>query len=203
MLGYRVVVGTQPTKLDAERLSPVRHRRFTVAEYHQMIEVGILSEDEHVEMLEGEIVEMSPQGKAHARAIRKLTRWFNQGLGEDYAVRTRLPLTLLDSEPEPDLAIVRADAEAAAERHPTEALLVVEVAESSPRVDLEVKARIYAKAGIPECWLALVRRHAIDVLRDPQPDTETYRTRFTASADSAVTPAAFPGPVIRVESVFD
>ena len=76
-----------------------------------MIKAGILGENEHVELLEGESVEMSPQGVWHARAIARLTRWFNRALGEEYVVRPQLPLTLRNSEPEPDLAIVRAEDE--------------------------------------------------------------------------------------------
>ncbi len=197
------MITTDDIASPVERLSPVRHRRFTVAEYHKMIEVGILDENEHVELLEGEIIQMSAQEKPHARATRKLTRWFNQALDDDYAVRPQLPLTLTDSEPAPDLAVVRAADEDAAERHPRTALLVIEVADSSARRDLEVKARTYAKAGIPEYWLVLVKQRASEVLRDPDPVAGSYRTRLAASGESTVTPLAFAGPVIRVRSLFD
>ncbi len=153
--------GAHASDPDPERVSPAQRRRFTVAEYHRMIDTEILDEDEHVELLEGEIVQMSPQEKPHARATRKLTRWFNQALGDDYAVRPRLPLTLPDSEPEPDLAIGRAEDEATADRHPNTALLVVEIADSSARYDLVVKSRIYAKAGVPEYWLVLLKQGAV------------------------------------------
>jgi Uma2 family endonuclease len=73
-----------------------------------MIDTKILDEDEHVELLEGEIVQMSPQEKPHARAMGKLNRSFTRALGDEYNVRIQVPLTLPDSEPEPDLAVVRA-----------------------------------------------------------------------------------------------
>ena len=168
-----------------------------------MIEAGILGEDERVELLVGEIVQMSPQEKPHARAIAKLNRWFAQALGDEYVVRPQLPLTLADSEPEPDLAIVRADDEAAAERHPRTALLVVEIADSSARHDLVVKSEIYARAGIPEYWLVLVKSRVVEVFRDPEPDSGSYRTRFTVGGDGTVTPSAFAGLTLSVATLFD
>ena len=168
-----------------------------------MIEAHILGEDEHLELLEGEIVQMSPQDKPHARAMGKLNRWFARNLGDEYVVRPQLPLTLSDSEPEPDLAVVRAEEEAAAERHPRTALLVIEVADSSTRRDLEVKARIYAKSGIPEYWLVLVKQRAVEVLTDPDRATGAYRSARRHSDDSTVVPAAFASLVIPVATLFD
>jgi len=191
------------TEPAAERLSHVRNRRFTVAEYHKMIEAGILGEDEHVELLEGEIVQVSPQEKPHAQAIGKLTRWLVQGLGDAYVVRPQLPLSLIDSEPEPDLAVVRTDEEAAAQRHPRTALLVIEIADSSARHDHVVKSRIYAGAGIPEYWLVLVKQRVVEVLRDPDPATCSYQSRVTVSGSAIVTPAAFAGPAISLLALFE
>jgi Uma2 family endonuclease len=195
--------GTRATEPVTERLSLVRNRLFTVGEYHKMMEAGILGEDEHVELLEGEVVQMSPQEKPHARAIGKLTRWFAQGVGDEYVVRPQLPLTLPDSEPEPDLAIVRADDEAVADRHPRTALLVIEIADSSARRDLAVKSQIYAKAGIPEYWIVLVKQRAVEVLRDPDPTARSYRSRLTVSGDATVTPTAFAGPAVSIPALFD
>lgn len=83
--------GVPTTEPDTERLSPVRRRRFTLAEYHKMIDAGILGTGEHAELLGGEIVQMSPQEKPHARAMGKLNRWFTQALGDEYVVRPQLP----------------------------------------------------------------------------------------------------------------
>jgi Uma2 family endonuclease len=168
-----------------------------------MIETGILGEDEHVELLEGEIVQMSPQEKPHARAIAKLNRWFVQGVGDEYVIRPQLPLTLPDSEPEPDLAVVRADDENTAARHPRTALLVIEIADSSARHDLEVKSQIYVRAGIPEYWLVLVKQRVVEVLRDPDPATRSYQNRLTVSGGATVTPMAFAGPAISLLALFD
>ena len=167
-----------------------------------MIDTGILEEDEHVELLEGEIVQMSPQDPPHARPTRRLTRWFNQALGDEYAVRPQMPLTLPDSEPEPDLAVVWTRDEDSLEDHPRTALLVIEVADSSARYDLMVKSRIYAKAGIPEYWLVLVRKRSIEVLRDPDPAAGVYLSRLTVGEGDCVAPKALPGPTIDVRALF-
>ena len=194
--------GPHAPEIPSERLSHVRQRRFSVAEYHRMIDAGILGEDEHVELLEGEIVEMSPQEKPHAQATTRLNRWLTRALGDEYTVRVQMPLTLRRSEPEPDLAVVRAPAEASARRHPTTALLVVEVADSSARHDLEVKARIYARARIPEYWLVLVRRRVVEVLTSPDPKRGVYRKRVTLSEGEALRPRALPGVSLAVLSLF-
>ena len=167
-----------------------------------MIDSGILDEDEHVELLEGEIVQMSPQEKPHARATSRLTRCFTRFLGDEYAVRCQLPLTLPDSEPEPDLAIVRTREEDTADRHPRTALLVIEVADSSARYDLSVKARIYARAGIPEFWLVLVQQRTIEVLQDPDEVAGVYASRLSIGVGATVTPSALPGPAIDVSALF-
>ena len=130
-----------------------RQRRITVDEYHRMIAAGILGEDEHVQLIAGTLVAMTPQGGPHARVIQRLNRLLVRAVGDDLVVRPQLPLTLVDdSEPEPDLAVVRARDAESGERHPRTALLVVEVAgESLPldrRVDHCVHARSRAHVGL-------------------------------------------------------
>jgi Uma2 family endonuclease len=196
-------VGVHPPGPVSRGLSPVRQRRFSVAEYQRMIEAGILGEDEHVELLEGEIVQMPPQDPPHAQATHRLNRFFVRRLGDEYIVRPQLPLTLRRSEPEPDVAIVRAQDEASARSHPRTALLVVEVADSSVRYDLDVKARIYARAGIPEYWLVVVPKRCIEVLRGPDVRAGVYRHRSTFAHGQVLRPLRFPKLMLRVRSLFD
>ena len=143
-----------------------------------MIEAGILGDDERVELLVGEIVQMSPQEKPHARAIAKLNRWFAQALGDEFVVRPQLPLTLADSEPEPDLAIVRADDEAAAERHPRTALLVIEVADSKLVIDHGTRGPFEPLAE----RLSLVRRRRFTVAEYRQDDRGRHSRRPTSAS---------------------
>ena len=100
-LALVAMLGAHAADTNTERLSPVRHRRFTLAEYHKMIETGILGEDEHLELLEGEIVQMSPHDKPHARALVMLNRWLTRSLGDEYVVRPQVPLTLRTASPSP------------------------------------------------------------------------------------------------------
>ena len=139
----------------------------TVDDVHAMLEAGILEEDSRVELLDGVLVEMSPQGPRHAYALRKLMM-----LGAPVAAAVGLELSVqgpLDvggrfTLPEPDFAIVP---KTPIDRHPSDALLVVEMGNTSLRMDLGPKARIYATAGIPEYWVLDVQRREIVVHREP------------------------------------
>jgi Uma2 family endonuclease len=185
-----------------ERLSPARHRRFSVEEYHRMIAAGILGEDEHVELLEGEIVQMSPQNDPHMKALVAANRFFSRRLPLEFEVRPQGPLTFDDSEPEPDLAIVRA-ADHPKGRHPSTALLVIEVADSSVRYDLNVKSRIYSKAGIAEYWLFVVPQRQVEVLTDPDLKRGLYRKRRTLTVKDVLRPAFRRGLALPVKDLFD
>jgi Uma2 family endonuclease len=150
---------TMVTALDP----PIRRRRFTVDDVHRMVEVGILDEDEAVELLAGELVEVNPQGPAHAWCRRTLARRLRAACAGRVLVLERDPLECgSHSLPEPDVAVIAGDEASFRERHPRgdEASLVVEVARTSQRVDRD-KAAIYAAAGVPEYWLVdLVMRTA-------------------------------------------
>lgn len=176
--------------------------RFTVDAYHRMMESGILNEDDHVELLEGVIVEMSPQGVAHARIITRLTRLLVLSLGDSFDVRPQLPLTLDgQSEPEPDLAVVPADAESPGE-HPHHALLVVEVASASLARDRAVKARLYARASIPEYWLIDTDQACIEVYQDPDATQGRYRSKEVRSRKEVLECRSLPGVSLPLSRIF-
>jgi Uma2 family endonuclease len=162
-----------------------------------MVEAGIFEENERVELLEGVIVAMTPQSAPHARRIQFLTRLLVKALGDEYAVRPQLPLTLgARNEPEPDLAVVRAEA-TFEERHPETAVLVIEVAGDSLRRDRRVKAAVYARFGIPEYWIVNLEARAVEVFTDPDAATGSYgRTRTWSTAETlsseALPQVAFP-----------
>ena len=145
-------------------------RRFNVHEYHRMAAAGILTEDDPVELIEGEIVEMPPMGSSHAAYIVRLNRHLVPQVGNQVDVRVQLPVRLSQhSEPEPDIALVQRQADSYATAHagPDDILLVIEVAETTIRFDRSVKAAVYARAGIPEYWLFDVRRQQVQVSREP------------------------------------
>ena len=178
-------------------------RRITVDEYHRMIEAGTLGEDDRVQLIAGAIVAMTPQGPAHALAIQNLTHLVARGLAADLALRPQLPLTLPDdSEPEPDLAVVRLADARSREHHPRTALFVVEVAGDSLRLDRQAKAALYARAGIPEYWIVNLAESTVEVHRDPDPETGAYRAMTVVSSQGTLAATSVPGVRIDVADLF-
>ncbi len=169
-------------------------RPMTVSDYHRMLDVGILDEDERVELLEGVIVRLSPQKRAHARVIQQLTRVFVRCLGDEYAVLPQLPLTLgAFSEPEPDLCVVPAEDARSNDEHPQSALLAVEVAGASLMKDRSLKGALYARHAIAEYWIVNLRDRCVEVYRDPDPETGRYRTSLTLGPSDTLSCQSVPG----------
>jgi Uma2 family endonuclease len=147
---------------------PVRRHRFTVEEYHRMGEAGIFSEDDRVELVEGEIVEMTPIGWRHAETVTGLTRTLLEIGGSHYDVSVQNPLVLHErGEHLPDLALLRRDRPRDRLPAAEDVLVVVEVADSSLRYDREVKLPLYARAGIPEAWLIDLTADRAEVYSEP------------------------------------
>jgi Uma2 family endonuclease len=144
--------------------------RFTVDEYHRMGDAGILHEDDRVELIDGEIIKMSPVNRPHILCVDLLTRLLVIGVGDEALVRVQSPIRLDDAtEPQPDLALMRPyEYLATLEREqPEDVLLVVEVAESTIRDDRNHKVPRYAQAGIPEVWLVNIPKKVVEVYSDP------------------------------------
>jgi Uma2 family endonuclease len=140
--------------------------RLSADEYHRMIESGGLDENTRVELIEGLILDMSPKSPAHERAIAWLLEVLVLGIDRDrYQVRVGAPLSLGDSEPEPDLTVI----ERGVDRpyHPATAALAVEIAHSSQRRDLRVKPKLYAAAGVPVYWVIDLDGHRAVAHTDP------------------------------------
>jgi Uma2 family endonuclease len=144
-------------------------RRFSVPEYHRLIELGILNEDDNLELLEGYLVHKMSRNAPHDAAIQQGTTKWIRVLTSDWNLRVQCAITLPESEPEPDFAIVRGDAKAYLTRHPTAADigLVVEVSDSTLPGDRDDKGRIYARAGIPCYWIVNVNDRWIEVYTSP------------------------------------
>ena len=177
-------------------------RRLDVDDYHRIIDAGVLDEDDRVELLEGLLISGQPPTPAEAAAITAINTRFVRAAPDALVVRCQLPLTLSDaSEPEPDFAVVRAEDAAPADHHPTSAFLVVEVSDSSLRVDRVVKTRIYSSANIPEYWIVDVTRRGVEIYRDPDAAAGVYRTMTTASGDDELTTPTLPGLRVRVGEI--
>src|SRR5437899_6671746 len=142
---------------------------FTVSEFERMAETGILSENDRVELIEGEIIEMSPIGKSHAACVDRFTRLLSR-LDNKVILRVQGPIQLDDySEPQPDLTLLRHrdDFYAGSLPRPADVLLVIEVADSTLDYDRFMKLPAYARAGIPEAWLANLPADRIEIYAEP------------------------------------
>jgi Uma2 family endonuclease len=156
--------------------SAPRHR-FTVQDVDRMLAAGVLHEDDPVELLEGELVERSPQGDAHRRSIGRLNRALVRAVGDELHVLVQCPIVCSEhSAPEPDFAIVRGEPDAIRGRNPRgdETLLVIEIAQTSQDRD-HGKARLYAAAGVPAYWIADLEARRVEVHEDADPATGRYR----------------------------
>ena len=143
---------------------------FDVTEYHRLGDAGIFSEDDRVELINGEVVEMSPIGSPHAATVSRLEALLHETIGRVVQIRIQNPVLLDDySEPEPDIALVRPRGDYYAIGHPRpgDVLLVMEVADSSVEYDRLVKMPLYARAGVPEAWLIDLNRDLIVIQHDP------------------------------------
>jgi Uma2 family endonuclease len=189
----------EPSTIAATGILPASARPISVAEFHRLIDDGALAGDERVELLEGFLIQMSPQSLSHAQLIELLDELVRRSLAPRYAVRCQLPLTLARSEPEPDLAIVDRRAARRATRHPASAALVIEVAADSLDKDRS-KAAIYAEAGVDEYWIVDVVGRRVEVHREPHRGQRTYRAHTTVARGELV--SACLGEPIAVTALF-
>jgi Uma2 family endonuclease len=176
--------------------------KWTIDEYHRMITAGILCERK-VELLRGEIVEMSPEGEPHAYCSHEAGEYLNQLLGKFVTVRQAKPITLLNnSEPEPDIAIVQPLGREYREHHPypENIFWLIEYANSSLEKDLEVKSKIYAEVGIAEYWVVNLQKFNLVVFR--QPLDGDYSVKFILTT-GVIQPLAFPEVSISVEQIIN
>lgn len=183
----------------------VQVKRWTREEYERLVQAGVLGEDDRVQLIAGELVQMAPQGAPHATTISAVAEALHGLFGKESHVRVRLPLALgPDSEPEPDVAVVEGHWRDYRDQHPAQALLVVEVAESSGSFDRERKGPVYAAAGIPEYWVIDLAAAAVDVFRDPgrdQAGRARYQTHLRLAPADRLTPLAVPDQTIPVRDL--
>jgi hypothetical protein len=169
-----------------------RHR-FTADEYHQMAEAGVLRDDDRVELIEGEIVDMTPIGPRHSAVVNRLTRALVRGCGDRAIVQIQASIRLgLYSEPQPDVALLRPrpDFYESATPGPESVLLLIEVADTSLLYDRGVKLRLYARAGIREVWLVDLVRNHVEV--HCEPTQEGYQRSETHGPGDPLMPMALP-----------
>ncbi|MHB2015571.1 MAG: Uma2 family endonuclease [Candidatus Xenobia bacterium] len=180
-----------------------RARRWTREEYERASAAGVFQPDERLELIDGVIVRKMVQGVLHVAGVRKTQSVLQIVFGAGYDVRPQMPLALdPDGEPEPDVAVVLGSIEDYMHAHPTTAVLVVEVADTSLAVDRGSKASIYARAGIGEYWILNLVDRLLEVHREPaaleQPFGHQYRSIVRLGPEASIAPLAAPEHVLRV-----
>jgi Uma2 family endonuclease len=169
----------------------------SVEGYHRLGEMGLLSQD--VELLRGIVVTKMPKSPLHEFVAQKLVRQLYQKMPSGYEIRREGPLTLRDSEPEPDISVVCGKPEDWVAAHPSRADLVIEVAVTSTALD-EGKAEIYAEAGIPEYWLVRPEDRVVDVYREPT--GQVYRSKITLTEQTSIQSLVIPGVQFQLSEIF-
>jgi len=180
----------------------LRTHRFTVDEYYRMAEAGILTEKDRVELIEGEIVDMTPIGHRHALCVSLMTELFAVGFRDVAMVWAQNPLRLGQrSETQPDLTLLRRRPDLYATRPPTvgDVLLLIEVSDTTAESDRRVKVPLYSRTGVPEVWLADLEHGTITVYLDPTPDG--YRAARVLRRGERVAPTAFPDRALAVSDL--
>jgi Uma2 family endonuclease len=176
--------------------------RCSVDDYEEMIRVGLLMEKDRVELIRGQIVAKARIGPGNATCVRGLSRLFVTRVDDAAIVGVRDPIRLPDSEPEPDVSLLRpcADCYASGHPRPPDVWLVIAVADSVQDDAWNVRRPLYAESGIPEFWIVNLVDDCLEVYRDPQPDG-TYRDTRILHRGQRTDIAALPGVVIAVDEV--
>ncbi|MEB3217978.1 MAG: Uma2 family endonuclease [Nostocales cyanobacterium 94392] len=176
--------------------------KWTIDEYHRMIAAGILDERK-VELLKGEIIEMSPEGEPHAYCSHEAGQYLSELLGQRVTIRQAKPITLPnDSEPEPDIAVVQRLGRDYRQHHPyvENIFWLIEYSNSSLEKDLERKSKIYAEAGVKEYWVVNLKKLHLVVFREPLDGD--YAVKFTLSTGT-IQPLAFNDVSVCVERIIN
>jgi Uma2 family endonuclease len=173
--------------------------RWTRRDYTRMLGAGLLGEDDRIELIEGRLVVAEPQNTPHANAIELGAEALRTAFGPGWRIRVQLPIALdPDSEPEPDVSVVAGSPREHAGDHPSRPALVLEVADTSLRLDRTVKARVYARGGIPEYWIVNLVDRVVEVHREPRQPAgrhARYAAVTIARAGDSIQPRAAARPV--------
>lgn len=193
-----------PAIQPAAKTGPIRHL-WTVDEFQRMGETGFLDPEARLELIEGELFEMAPIGSFHAGTVGILNRLFMRSVAGTQVVYVQNPIVLGDdSEPQPDIVLLRPRADYYLGAHPRagDVLLLIEVSDSTVQFDRKTKVPLYARHGIPEVWLVVgPRRRHVEIYRDPQPEHGVYQTCLQVR-EGGLAPVLLPAAEIRLDELF-
>jgi Uma2 family endonuclease len=183
---------------------PIRTRHWTRKEYDRLVDIGLLHEDEPIELIGGQMIVAEPKGTPHTTAVGLTVEALRLAFGAGWVVRAQDPVALDDeSEPEPDVAVVPGSIRDYRHAHPSRPVLIVEVAESSLAFDRRHKGSVYARAGVADYWIVNLRRRVLEVYREPVPwPSARYAWKYASArvvkAGATVSPLALPTATIAV-----
>jgi Uma2 family endonuclease len=183
---------------------PIRTRHWSRKEYEHLVELGVLHEDERVELIGGQMIVAEPKNSPHATAVELTREALRSVFGPGWVVRSQNPVALDDdSEPEPDAVVLRGRLRDYSHAHPERPALIVEVADSSVSFDRRYKGSLYARAGIADYWIVNVRRRVLEVYREPVPAPAArfgwrYDRVRILKPEATVSPLAMPDATIAV-----
>jgi Uma2 family endonuclease len=176
---------------------------FSVDDYYKMADVGILKARDHTELINGEIIQVSPMGSHHAAAVTRVNNLFVRLFQDKALLRPQLPLRLNRfNEPEPDIVLLKPHPDCYSSQHPgpVDVFLVMEISVSSLRYDRDIKLPIYASSRVPEIWIVDLQRESLLVYRDP--GAGGYATALHLERGNAVSCLAFPETKLDVNDLF-
>ena len=176
--------------------------RYSVDNYEEMIRLGVLGENDRVELIRGEIVPKMPIGSKHAGSVKRMNSLISSRAGNRSVVGVQDPVRLIDSEPEPDISVMRPRSDFYSTSHPQppDILMIARVSDSSLDEDRNIKGPLYAEAGIPEYWIVNLIDECIEIHRGPQADGTYQDVRVLRRGEQAEI-AALPGVSIAVDEV--
>ncbi len=189
-------------------VTEAKPKRFTIHDYHRLIELGFLCEGDRVELIRGELFEMAAHGTPHTYATTHFCRYLDRLIGDEVSIRGQVPITLpSDSEPEPDVVIARLEETDYLSHHPypEDILLIIEVADSTLEKDRTIKLSVYAEANIPHYWIANVKINQLECHSQPyqeQSGTFAYQTRQIVLSSQTVEIPGFPDRHLDLKKIF-
>ncbi|MBI4246873.1 MAG: Uma2 family endonuclease [Candidatus Rokubacteria bacterium] len=176
-----------------------QERRWSRKDYGRLIEVGLLREDDKIELLAGRLVVAEPQNTPHAKAIELTAEALRAAFGPGWRIRVQLPVALdPDSEPEPDVSVVAGSPRDDLDDHPANPVLIVEVADWSVRLDRRIKAPLYARGGIADYWIVNLVDRTVEVYRAPQREGRSWRYRSIEKFGPEATVRPLAAPTARI-----
>ncbi len=177
--------------------------RYSVEDYDEMVKLGVLTENDRVVLIRGEIVPKMAIGPRHAGCVKRVVRLLDRRIGEAAIVGCQDPIRLPDSEPEPDISVLRpqADFYTSAHPRPADVFLLIEVADSSVDGDRHIMRPLYAESGIQEYWIVNLVDECLEVHRGPRQDGTYQETRVLKRGESTDI-VALPGLIVAVDELF-